>query len=1577
MRVCGRWHRFPLWPVVLLLTPAVAQTTYTPYAFTTAAGAPAIGAADGTGAAASFNRSAAVAVDSAGNTYVADTGNNAIRRISPSGTVTTLAGSPGSTGTADGTGAAARFNNPAGVAVDGAGNVYVADTRNHTIRKVTPAGVVTTLAGSPGTAGFADGTGAGARLNFPSGVVVDGAGNVYVTDSGNNVIRKITPGGVVTTLAGTGMLPSQGTADGTGAEARFNTPHDTAVDTAGNVYVTDALNHTIRKITPAGAVTTFAGQAGIRGTADGTGTAAQFDAPNGLTVDASGNVFVADTINCTIRKITPAGVVTTLAGAPGVAGSADGTGGAATFFTPGAVAVDSGGNVYVADTGNNTIRKVTSAGVVTTLAGQAGVAGVNDGTGTAALFATPTGLTIDGTGNLYVPDPVDDTIRKITPAGVVTTPIGVAGTLGSVDGTGTAARFNSPHDVTVDGSGNLFVADSGNETIRMITPAGVVTTLAGQAGVAGHTDGTGSAALFDFPNGLSVDTGGNIYVADSNTNLIRKVTSAGVVTTLAGSAGNVGYADGTGTAAQFSDPTGLTFNSAGNLLVADTGNFTIRQVTPAGVVTTAAGSATDRSNLTRDGSVVLARFNSPGDVAIDSVGNIYVADTGNNTVRQITTGGIVSTLAGNAGTRGMADGVGSAGLLNGPEGLAIDSAGVLHVADTFNNAIRKVAPDGTVVTLAGFGLAGSKGSADGVGTAARFNEPTSLAVDALGNLYVTDAFNFTIRKIAPDGTVSTRAGTAGVTGGADGVGAAASFFLPYGMTVDSSGNLFVADIYNAVIRKVAPDGTVTTFAGTAGSQGSADGTGGAASFSLPSSVATDSAGNVYVADRGNSLIRKITAGGTVTTLAGLASAAGFVDGTGTAARFNGPAAVATDSAGNVFVADTGNNVIRKVTPAGTVTTLAGSRLNAGAKDGTGINAWFSSPSGLTVDSGGNVFVTDTGNNLIRRVTPAGVVTTLGGIAGLAGSTDGEGSAALFNAPNNVVVDSAGNLYVADTFNNTIRRGQRGGLPAITTQPVGQTAALGQGVVFTVAAGSSSSLTYQWQMLSYGSSTWTSLTDGASFAGTGTATLTVNASTAAMNGSSFRCVVTNATGSVATLPVPLIVAGSLAVNTLAGQAGQSGSSDATGTAARFLYLSDVAVDPSGNVYVADTNNHTIRKITPAGVVTTLAGTAGASGSIDGTGSAARFNHPSGVAADTSGTVYVSDTNNNTIRAVTSAGVVTTLAGMAGTVGSADGGGSAAQWHGPSGIVFDPGTARLYVADTLNHTIRALNLSGIVSTLAGQAGANGSADGTGTAATFYGPQGLAVDTSGHLYVADTNNNLVRKIVIANASVSTVAGQAGSAGSADGVGSAARFYFPSGVAVDPAGDVYVADTENHTIREISPTGVVTTQAGQVGISGSTDGLGTAARFYFPTGIVADSGGTIYIADTNNYTVRVALPPVAPTITVQPQGATVIAGSGVQFSVVATGNPTYQWSLNGTAISGATSSTYSLTSAQSSNAGDYTVTVTNSYGSATSNKATLTVDAASTSSGSSEGGGGAIGAWVAGALALLGLARCYARKS
>jgi sugar lactone lactonase YvrE len=459
---------------------------------------------------------------------VADTGNHTIRKVTPAGVVSTLAGSAGLSGFnfTDVTGAAARISSPDGVATDSAGNVYVADTNNSIIRKITPADVVSTLAGGPGVEGSTDGTGIAARFRSPRGVATDSAGNVYVADTRNNAIRKITPAGVVTKLAGSG---SPGSTDGTGSAGFFNLPRGIATDSAGNIYVADTDNSTIRKITPAGEVSTLAGTAGVAGSTDATGAAARFNFPRGVAADSAGNLYVADTNNHTIRKITPAGAVTTLAGTAGVSGSTDATGAAARFNFPFGVATDSAGNIYVADFGNNAIRKITPAGVVSTLAGASG---------------GPHDLATDSAGNVYVADTNNSIILKITPAGVVTTFAG-SGAVGSSDGTGTAASFAFPFNVATDSAGNVYVSDVlFNDTIRKITPAGLVTTLAGTAGVPGSTDGTGAAASFRSPRGIAADSAGNVYVADRDNSTIRKITPAGVVSTVVGGVGQASFAPG-------------------------------------------------------------------------------------------------------------------------------------------------------------------------------------------------------------------------------------------------------------------------------------------------------------------------------------------------------------------------------------------------------------------------------------------------------------------------------------------------------------------------------------------------------------------------------------------------------------------------------------------------------------------------------------------------------------------------------------------------------------------------------------------------------------------------------------------------------------------------------------------------------------------------------------------------------------------------------------------------------------------------------------------------------------------------
>ena len=623
--------------------------------------------------------------------------------------------------------------------------------------------------------------------------------------------------------------------------------------------------------------------------------------------------------------------------------------------------------------------------------------------------------------------------------------------------------------------------------------------------------------------------------------------------------------------------------------------------------------------------------------------------------------------------------------------------------------------------------------------------------------------------------------------------------------------------------------TFITLAGSATNHGSADGTGSAARFFAPEGVAVDSAGVIYVADSENYTIRKMTPAGVVTTLAGLAGNKGSADGTGSAARFFAPEGVAVDSAGVIYVADFENHTIRKVTPAGVVTTLAGLAGNRGSADGTGSAARFGRPFGVAVDSAGNVYVAESDNNTIRKVTPAGMATTLAGLAGSQGSADGIGSAARFGRPSGVAVDSAGNVYVADYDNGTIRKGlPTVGPPVVLTQPQGQKAERNPDVpvTFSVVVNGAQPMVYQWRkdgadipgatnssfsllnllasddalyslvatnVLGSAISASVVLTtfvrppqitiqpldqaearsypvtmavevtgtppmayqwrkDGSELAGATNANYSI-AKVQGIDAGTYTVVISNPYGSVTSSNAIVTATLPYTFATLAGNAGY-GSANGVGRAVRFDGPSGVAADSFGNVYVADTGNNTIRKMTPLAIVTTLAGDAGNSGSADGTGGAAQFNSPAGVAVDSVGNVYVADSGNNTIRKVTPAGMATTLAGLAGSQGSADGIGSAARFNYPCGVAVDS-AGNIYVVDSGNDTIRKVTATGVVTTLAGLSGIQGSADGTGSEARFgtyvgaqldgaihVGPTGLAVDKAGNLYVADSANNTIRK-------------------------------------------------------------------------------------------------------------------------------------------------------------------------------------------------------------------------------------------
>lgn len=652
----------------------------------------------------------------------------------------------------------------------------------------------------------------------------------------------------------------------------------------------------------------LAGNVGGSGNLDGSGMTARFNRPMGVVVDANNTTYVSDTLNHTIRKIDPSGVVSTFAGASGIAGVQDGPVQSARFHNPIGLALDGVGNLFVADSVNNTIRKITPDGVVSTLAGTPGVppSGV-DGQGPAARFYAPTGLVIDSSGNLFVADTYMSTIRKVTPSGVVTTLAGQAGVSGSLDGLGTAAQFNQPCGLALDGIGNLFVADCAAQIIRKIDSTGRVSTIAGTPGVMGLADGIGSSAQFFAPYGLAMDGNGNLFVADSQYGLIRKITSSGLVSTIAGAPGG-GSSDGTGTSARFNLPSLIAMDKSGDLVIADSFNHDIRKMNVAGMVSTVAGNPPVTGS--NDGTTDLARFNKTNGIGMDGSGSIYVADYRNHTIRKISPNGMVSTLAGSPGVPGSADGLGPVARFNNPFGIAVASNGTVYVADTGNHIIRSVDPTGLVTTVAG--TAGLVGSSDGTGSLARFNGPIGLALDLAGNLFIVDNTNFNIRKMTPSGVVTTLAGLAGTPGSSDGTGTSARFYAPRNIAINSTGTLFVTDTANHTVRRISNTGEVTTLAGSPGVTGTTDGTGSVARFNAPSGVAIDGNGILYIADSLNHTIRKVDPTGIVSTIVGQPGKSGFLLGP-LPGCLDGPDYVATTPDGDLLVTMQ-NGVIQVTAP---------------------------------------------------------------------------------------------------------------------------------------------------------------------------------------------------------------------------------------------------------------------------------------------------------------------------------------------------------------------------------------------------------------------------------------------------------------------------------------------------------------------------------------------------------------------------------------------------------------------------------------------------------------------------------------
>ncbi|MES2386631.1 MAG: T9SS type A sorting domain-containing protein [Bacteroidota bacterium] len=522
------------------------------------------GKSNGPAAIATYRTPEGLTFDQTGNMYIADAGNGLIRKISTAGQVSTFSGSPYNYArmfVRDGNLENASFIYPGCITTDLAGNIFVGSRQSHSIRRISPSGIVSTYAGDAFSAGFRNDTGIAARFNYIQSMATDAAGNLYVAD-GNHCIRKITPDRQVTTFAGT--PGSAGYIDGSASTAKFDNPIGLTFDLTGNLIVCDYKNNRIRKISTSGIVSTLAGS-GVNGNNDGIGLSAETGKPLHITRGPDG-VLYFDNAAGYIRKITADLRVTTISG-DGQGGNTDGFGSAASFAMPLGITFGPDGFLYIADALNQNIRKVSIAGLAATFSG----IGYNDrqnGPALQASFFNITQIAPDKFGNIYISDNYANEIRKISVTGQVNSVAGGNGN-GFSDGVGGAARFQGPQGIACDNDGNVFVADAGNNTIRKITPDGTVSTFAGQAGIQGYTNGNANEALFNYPTNLVFDPAGNLYVSDGNF-VIRKITPGGIVSTFSGT-GTPGYSDGPADSSSFTSITSVSFSPDSNIYISDGG----------------------------------------------------------------------------------------------------------------------------------------------------------------------------------------------------------------------------------------------------------------------------------------------------------------------------------------------------------------------------------------------------------------------------------------------------------------------------------------------------------------------------------------------------------------------------------------------------------------------------------------------------------------------------------------------------------------------------------------------------------------------------------------------------------------------------------------------------------------------------------------------------------------------------------------------------------------------------------------------------------------------------------------------
>lgn len=1348
----------------------------------------------------------------------------------PNAIITTVAGNgnegySGDGGLADQSSISGSF----GIVVDGAGNVFISDFNNSRVRKVDTNGIISTVAGN-GTNGFSGDGGAAtnASLANPSGLALDAVGNLFIADYGNNYVRKLDTNGIITTVAGNGL----GTYSGDGGAATnaslFN-PFGLAFDSVGNLYIADSDNNVIRKVDTSGVITTVPGYYPVY--------------PAGVALDASGNLYVADCNSLAVEKVDTNGIVTTIY---------------SIISWPRGVAVDAAGNVYIAAFYDNRVQVLDTNGIINTVAGN-GITGYSGDNGDAmnASFNSLNALAMDNHGNIFVSDFYNNRVRAVTYSGP---------TLKFSNVTTNLSGAYSVVVSTASGSVTSSVA-----TLNVVLPPSIATEpISQQILVASNVTFSVSAYGTSPMNYQWQFNGTNINEATNNAFMIGMVETndAGNYTvTITNDYGSVTSSIATLTVLVIppgidSQPTSQTVPAGSNAMFsvvvsgspplnyqwlfngASSDGQTNSSLSLPSVTTNQAGAYSVWVNspygsITSHVATLTVGWlptitSQPTNQTLLAGGRAFVV-AGVSGVGPLTfqwqlngtnlTNNLITTIAGN-GTNGFAGdgGMATTGKVSAPYGVVADNAGNVFIADTANNRIRKVDANGVITTVTGSGSVPGFSGDGGAATSARLNSCYGVALDGMGNLFIADSGNNRIRKVDANGIISTVAG-GGASFGDGGAATNAQLHNPYGVAVDTNGNLFIADTYNNRIRKVDINGVITTVAGKSSAGFSGDG-GMATNASLyyPQSVALDGAGNLFIADYYSFRVRKVDAYGTITTIAGNGTVNGFPSshdgGPATNAPMN-PTGVFVDGYGDVLIADSGN--------------------------------YYALPNG--------------GNNRIRQVDPYGIITTVAGTARSVGYT-GDGvvatSAPLYK-PSGVAMDSYGRVLIADTRNNRIRRFGQGPTlvldkltaanagdytlvinssygsvtsvvatltvllpPSIIIPPASQTIGLGSNAAFGVTVTGTEPMAYQWQL------NGTNLADQ-----TGQFLSLTNVQWS--DAGNYAVIITNNYGSVTSSVVTLTVVWPPAItNQPASLTVLEGSN----------VVLNVGVSGTGPFsYQWQLNSTNL----PDGIITTIVGN-GASGYSGDGGNATNANiNPRCSVLDNYGNLYIADRNSHRVRKVSTNGIISTFAGNGAANFSGDGGAATnGSLKCPTDVAIDA-FGNLFIADSYNNRIRKVDTNGLISTVAGNSTYGYSGDGgAATNASLYTPQVVAVDAFGNLFIADIDNNRIRKVG-ANGIITTVAGGGTSYPGDGGAATNAQLYDPLGMAVDVAGNLFFADTFHNRIRKVGTNGIITTIAGN-GTNGYSGDGGAAinAELYFPLGLAVDASGNLFIADTSNYRIR-----------------------------------------------------------------------------------------------------------------------------